>query len=190
MQFHRIKLVVARLVKTQGFAAAIILIFVLALFYRDVVFGGRTFLMETATWGTMPSPSVGPYNYHGVNPGFVAIDAGAIAWDGEPYNRFISQSIKRGDFPLWDPYTGPAGAPLFADGYTAPLQPIQLLFFLAPTRFWPYTVDFQLLLRFFSPASSAIYFRAGLRSVSWEVCRRACASCWARISCFMEIIRR
>ncbi len=175
MQFHRIKLVVARLVKTQGFAAAIILIFVLALFYRDVVFGGRTFLMETATWGTMPSPSVGPYNYHGVNPGFVAIDAGAIAWDGEPYNRFISQSIKRGDFPLWDPYTGPAGAPLFADGYTAPLEPIQLLFFLAPTRFWPYTVDFQLLLRFFLAGFFCYLFSRRLKigfvgSVSAGVC--------------------
>jgi hypothetical protein len=113
-----------------------------------VVFGGRTFLIETAALGTMPDPSSGPYKYQGVSPGFVAIDAGAIAWDGEPFNRFVSESVKRGDFPLWNPYAGLAGAPLYADGYTAPLEPIQLLFFLLPTRFWPYGVDIQLLARF------------------------------------------
>ncbi len=102
--------------------------------------------METAINGTMPN---GPYNYQGVAPGWVATDRGAAAWLNEPYNKFISQSIKKGDFPLWDPYSGLAGAPLFADGQTASLEPIQFIFFLAPLRYWPIAMDLQLLIRFF-----------------------------------------
>jgi hypothetical protein len=117
---------------------------VLLLFYRDVVFGGRTFLMEI---GTMPSGR--PYEYNGVQPGFEALDPAAIAFAGEPFNRFVSQSVRRGDFPLWNPYEGPAGGPLFADGQTAPLEPIQFFFFFAPARLWPYAIDIQLLIRYF-----------------------------------------
>lgn len=132
--------------KRQHLLAAGIFIVALAFFYSDVVFFGRTFLMEsTVSWTTFE----GPYNYQGVQPGFVSEDAGAIAWYGEPYTKFIGDSIKKGDFPLWNPYIGLAGGPIFADGQIAPLEPIQLLFFLVPRRFWAYSVDLQLLIRFF-----------------------------------------
>lgn len=136
-----------RLGRRQSFLATLLLLFVLAFFYRDVVFYGRTFLMETAAPGTMPE--AGPYNYRGIAPGFAANDPGAIAWQIEPFNKFISTSIKRGDFPLWNPYAGLAGSPLLADGHTGPLEPLQFLFFFLPDWLWTLAVDFQLLIRFF-----------------------------------------
>src|SRR5258706_6002862 len=132
--------------RNQHLLAAILLLFVLAIFYRDVVFNGKTFLMETAAPGTMPN--AGPYNYKGVSTGFVVNDSGAIAWAKEPLNRYISKSVKNGDFPLWNPYAGLAGSPLFADGHTGSLEPVQFLFFFIPDWYWPYAVDTQLLLRF------------------------------------------
>jgi hypothetical protein len=134
-------------IRNRYFAAAIVLIIVLVVFYRDIVFEGRTFLMETAAAGTMPN--AGPYKYEGVTPGFVANDPGAIAAQIEPFNRFISRSIKKGDFPLWNPYAGLAGSPLLADGHTGPLEPIQFLFFFFPDHLWPLAIDGQLLVRFF-----------------------------------------
>lgn len=139
---------VVAFLKNRNFHAICILSFFLVIFYRDVVFYGRTFLVETAVLGTMPLPNPGPYRYQGVEPGFVATDLGANAWDMEPVNRFAAQSIKKGDFPLWNPYVGLAGSPLLADGYTGPLEPIQFLFFFIPNRFWPYSIDYQLLIRF------------------------------------------
>ena len=50
---------------------------------------------------------------------------------------------------MWNPYSGLAGAPLFADGHTAPFEPIQFIFFFLPRRLWTYGVDIQLLIRFF-----------------------------------------
>ena len=150
-------------VKYQSLLASAIFIVALSFFYKDVVFFGRTFLIETADAGTMPTPSDGPYNYKGVKPGFVARDTGAIAWLLEPFNRFISESIKKGDFPLWNPYSGLAGSPLFADGQTAPFEPIQFLFFFTPERFWAYAVDLQLLIRFLISGFFCYLFARRLR---------------------------
>src|SRR5688572_16904497 len=83
----------------QNFAAAFIILLFLVIFYGDVVFNGRTFLMETAAEGTMPGK--GPYKYDGTQPGFVANDPSALSLFGEPINRFVAKSIKRGNLPLW-----------------------------------------------------------------------------------------
>ena len=145
----------------EHLGAILVLVILLAIFYRDVIFEGKTFLMETAAPGTMPN--AGPYNYDGTQPGFVANDPGAIAWQQEPFNRFISKSIKRGDFPLWNPYAGLAGTPLLADGQTGPLEPIQFLFFFIPVRFWPLSIDLQLLIRFFIAGFGCYLFARRLR---------------------------
>lgn len=131
----------------QNILAIILFILLLGLIYRDVVFGGQTFLMENAALGTMGIS--GPYKYEGRQPGFVANDPSALALISETSSRFLSNSIRKGDFPLWNPYGGLAGVPFLADGQAGPLEPIQLLFSLVPRRFWPYAVDWQLLLRFF-----------------------------------------
>lgn len=135
------------MINNKHLQAAAVLIVFLVVFYQDVVFYNRTFLIETAAQGTMPD--AGPYQYRGIAPAFVANDPGAIAWQIEPFNRFISKSVKNGDFPLWNPYAGLAGNPLLADGHTGPLEPLQFLFFFFPARFWPYAIDLQLLIRFF-----------------------------------------
>jgi hypothetical protein len=141
------KSLVDRFKGKQHYLSGTILVVILGLFYRDIILEGRTFLMETAARGTMPQ--AGPYNYKGVSPGFVANDPGAIASQTEPFNRFISASLKQGDFPLWNPYAGLAGSPLLADGHTGPLEPLQFLFFFLPNKLWPLSIDFQLLIRFF-----------------------------------------
>jgi hypothetical protein len=155
--------VIARMGKNQHLFSAILLAVILGLFYRDILFQGRTFLIETAAPGTMPH--AGPYNYTGVSPGFVANDTGAIAWQIEPFNRFISRSIKTGDFPLWNPYAGLAGSPLLADGHTGPLEPLQFLFFFVPDSLWTWATDLQLLLRFWIAGFTCYLFarRQGIR---------------------------
>src|SRR5215216_7289169 len=114
------------LLTKKNLLAGVILILILVAFYRDIVFEGRTFLMETAAAGTMPGG--GPYKYEGTRPGFVANDPGAIALYGEPLNKFLSTSIKKGTIPLWNPYAGLAGSPLLADGQAGLFEPIQFLF--------------------------------------------------------------
>ena len=148
--------------RNQNLLAIVILAMLLGLIYRDVIFYGRTFLMETAAYGTMGFS--GPYKYKGEQPGFVANDPAAMALFSEPMNRFFSNSIKKGDFPLWNPYAGLAGAPFLADGQTGPLEPIQFLFSLGPRRYWPFLVDWQLLLRFFIAGYASYLFarRQGL----------------------------
>lgn len=130
------------------FAAAIILIGALSFIYRDVVFEGKTFLMLNGTAATLPGENV--YGYDNPRPQFYPVsDPGAIAWQIEPFNRFFSIELKNGEFPLWNPHAGLAGRPLFVDGHTALFEPIQLLFAFLPDQWWPWAVDFQLLLRYF-----------------------------------------
>src|SRR5690349_19565237 len=74
--------------RNENLLAAFLLICTLAFFYRDVVFGGRTFLLEGTERGTMPLPAVGPYGYEGPTFGFVW-DASAIANAVEPWDKFI-----------------------------------------------------------------------------------------------------
>lgn|GEM_PF-2394379 len=133
--------------QNQNLLAALLLALIIIIFYRDVVFNGRTFLIETGAPGTLPSS--GFYKYGASWQGLVAIDPGSTAWVNEPYNKFASISIKNGDFPLWNPYAGLAGSPFLADGQTGPLEPLQFLFFFVPDKYWPYSIDLQLLLRFF-----------------------------------------
>lgn len=149
----------------QHLLAAILLLLILVIFYRDVVFNGRTFLMETAAEGTMPSK--GPYKYAGATPGFVVNDPSALSLQIEPFNRFLSTSIKKGEFPLWNPYAGLAGNPLMADGQTGPFEPIQFLFFFVPDRFWTYAVDWQLLVRYFLAGFFCYLFARRLNVGFW-----------------------
>src|SRR5690349_12426100 len=111
--------------------AAILIVAALLIFYRDVVFGGHTFLMENTTAGTMPEN--GPFNYSGKLPEAgesitpPVIDPGAIAWEGEAYNRRAGQIVRNGEIPLWNKNAG-MGEVLMADGATGSLEPLQFLF--------------------------------------------------------------
>jgi hypothetical protein len=111
--------------------AAIFLIVVLMLFYRDVVFGGRTFLTQSASSSE--------------NTSFA--DPGAIAWQLEPYNYRASNLVKAGYLPLWNPSAG-LGSPFMADGNSAAVEPLTFLFYLLPESEWPTAMDAQVLIRF------------------------------------------
>jgi hypothetical protein len=130
--------------------AAVVLALCLTLFYRDIVFGGRTFLQLGFAPGTMPiSAGGGAYNYPG-DPKDLNVplaDPGAIAWVGEPSQRLGTKLFATNDSALWNPHVG-LGDVFLADGYSAPYEPLQILSSLAPERYWPLAVDMQVLVRF------------------------------------------
>ena len=132
--------------------AALLLGLVLALFYRDVVFGGRSFLMQNSMPGTMPwSSGGGAYGYPGERnyPRLPAIDRGGIAWVNEPSLYWMPRIFRSGEIPLWDPHTG-LGQPHLASGQAGVFEPIQFIFyFICPESLWTYGIDAQLLLRFY-----------------------------------------
>ena len=111
--------------------AAIFLTVVLMLFYRDVVFGGRTFVTQSAS--RLEDTSFA--------------DPGAIAWVLEPYNYRASNLVKAGYLPLWNPSAG-LGSPFMADGNSAAVEPLTFLFYLLPESEWATAMDAQVLIRF------------------------------------------
>lgn len=131
---------------SQTLWAAIILAGLLALFYRDVVFMGRTFLMGPLVPGVT---SDGPYGYEAAQTADIIIgDGGAIGWAMEPWSFYINQLFQRGELPLWNPHQG-IGTPLLGSVQPAPFDPLLLIVHLAPQSLWPVAVDLHLLLRYF-----------------------------------------
>ena len=88
-------------VKSTNFWAGLTLLFCSFLFFYDI-FDGRYLLTER---------DLGPY--------FI------------PPRFFWVESIKNGDFPLWNPYQF-SGHPFFANPQHAILYPLNGLFFLPP----------------------------------------------------------
>ncbi|HQO20946.1 MAG TPA: hypothetical protein PLA03_11375 [Acidobacteriota bacterium] len=74
-----------------------------------------------------------------------------------PNDVLFSTSLRKGVFPLWNPYYG-CGAPTFDDGQFRPLNPFKLLFFIYPD-YWTYCISLFLLL-----ASGALFFNFWLKS--------------------------
>jgi hypothetical protein len=144
--------ILARIAKQEHILAAIVMIIALALLYRDVVFANRTFLMQNTVFGTMPlSNGAGPYGYpSGISTfgEYPVIDGGAAPWQLDPYNRRAGKILLSGELPLWNPYAG-LGEPLMVDGNSAALEPIQVMFYFLPERYWAAGMDMQALLRYF-----------------------------------------
>jgi len=59
----------------------------------------------------------------------------AIYWADSLY---FAHNLKRGQFPLWDPYTG-GGVPTIDNGQSRPFNPFRLPFYLFPTT-WVYSL--------------------------------------------------
>ncbi len=134
------------LLRNQTLLAALILTAVLGVFYHDVIFEGRTFLMESIVSGVTRT---GPYNYTGGDDVDTLVgDGGAIGWAMEPWSFLINQLYKQGELPLWNPHQG-LGTPLLGSAQPAPFDPLLLIVHLAPTALWPVAVDLHLLLRYF-----------------------------------------
>ncbi|MCY3024380.1 MAG: hypothetical protein NTW87_35850, partial [Planctomycetota bacterium] len=137
-----------RLVANRHLQAALILAGVLVVFYRDVVFRGKTFLTENSAAGTMAG--AGPYGY--AQPPIAwyrvgAVDRSANGWIHEPSVYRLGHALRGGEMPLWDPHTG-LGQPWLVAGQTGACEPIQAAFSLVPQSGWHYATDAQLLLRF------------------------------------------
>ncbi|HLU99880.1 MAG TPA: YfhO family protein [Acidobacteriota bacterium] len=73
-------------------------------------------------------------------------DAGAVVWALQPWNHFISERLKTGELPLWNPYQG-AGVPLAANFQSGVFSPLQWPFFLfSNTGYWDWLYVMRLLL--------------------------------------------
>src|SRR5690348_635171 len=82
--------------------AAILMIVVLSIFYRDIVFGGHTFLLLNAASGTLPTSMGSAYGYPGTKSQLPVLDP-VNAWLSEPYQRRIGKILANGEVPLWNP---------------------------------------------------------------------------------------
>jgi hypothetical protein len=138
------------LVRYEHVLAALLLGVVLSLFYRDIVFGARTFIPSVTVAGTMPiSDGAIPYGYPpDQKTGVFLADPGSIAWKNDPYVRRAAEAVREGEFPLWSPNSA-MGELFFADGLTSVLEPIQVLSYLASPEQWPLAYDLQVLLRYY-----------------------------------------
>jgi hypothetical protein len=147
-----IKQALIQFVRSEHVLATCILLIALAVFYRDVVFDGRSFLLQNFASGTMPqSAGAGAFGYPGessANNGLPVKDPGANAWFSEPDSRRTPEIIANGEIPLWNPSAG-LGEPMLADGISAALEPLQVMLVVIPDSFWPLAIDVQVLLRFF-----------------------------------------
>jgi hypothetical protein len=143
---------IRNLLRSDHFRAAFALSILLIIFYRDVIFGGKTFLMENTVNGTMSiGQGGGPYNYPSQNNGLApatVTDAGAIAWGYEPSTKLTRDLLWHWTLPLWKNNVG-LGSPLLADGMSDSLEPLMILSYLIPDRWWPWSIDLLVLLRFF-----------------------------------------
>jgi len=97
----KIKRLISKKAKSANFLAGLVFFFSILLFFSDL-FSDRFILSER---------DLGPY--------FI------------PPRFFGVESIKNGDFPLWNPYQF-TGHPFFANPQHALLYPLNLLFFLLP----------------------------------------------------------
>ncbi|MGZ4808389.1 MAG: hypothetical protein ACXV7D_03590, partial [Thermoanaerobaculia bacterium] len=113
-----------------------LLAFIILFTFHDVVFGGKSLL---------PSDNLNPLDERflpqNYGPHFVAErkwtarnldfatnvrDAGASWWQGEPSSEFLKRSLRRFEFPFWDPYIG-AGTPSMSNLVPAYLFPPNLV---------------------------------------------------------------
>lgn len=106
----RIKKLILKRAKSPNFLAALALFFIILLFFSDL-FADRFIFTER---------DLAPY--------FI------------PPRFFAVESIKNGDFPLWNPYQF-TGHPFLANPQHALLYPLNLLFFV-----WPFDLAFNIII--------------------------------------------
>lgn len=119
--------------------------------YRDVVFGGRTFLMPNYMGHTMPLSQGGGSYGHPTTETQSARTVGdpwAVATIREPMQFYSRVTWRAGEIPLWDPHTG-LGQSHIAAGQSAVFDPLQVISYVCPTPLWTYAMDLEVLLRCF-----------------------------------------
>ncbi len=109
--------------------------------YAPVLFGGKTLQAPLYTRSAVvpetPLSGVGrsPFNTFDV-------DLATPAFYEWPLDRFIGQTLRHGELPLWNPHQA-AGTPVVADYSTRVFFPYQMLIDVSPPSLW----DFWFVLR-------------------------------------------
>lgn len=135
----------------EALLAGLACIFVVIAF-PAVIFDGRTFMTG---W---KAPGVD--GFMATPPGFdipddgIRADAGASAWQFDPWAEVTSRAWRHGDIPLWNPDQG-MGTPHAAAFQTAVFDPLLALVNIHPT---PLVWDFSFLLAFCLGAAAMYLF--------------------------------
>lgn len=119
--------------------AALVLVTLVVLAFWEVAVGGRTLMTSIGRPGVSGNdlpPGYGPVDF----ADDVHVDAGASAWQFEPWAEVVHRELAAGQAPLWNPYQG-AGTPLAANMQSAAFDPLLLPVRLHPSpRVWDLTL--------------------------------------------------
>ena len=125
--------------KRKLFIGLAIVCLVIVVGYFEVPFEGGTFSTSAGIPGVEPCSVDSCFGKSASDP---RPDAGASAWQTEPWAHVVHRALSDGELPLWNPYEG-AGTPLAGDPPTAAFDPLLLALHLHPT---PLTQDATLLV--------------------------------------------
>lgn len=113
----------------------------IALFFHDVLFSGKTLSASSLLPGSTPN---GPYGFSGYKPGLpFSFDTAGNAWVNEPNPYIIREVLREGAVPAWNPYEG-MGIPLIGNLNSEVFNPLKLFLNLFPH---PFSQDIFFLLR-------------------------------------------
>ncbi len=114
--------------KPDLFIALGLLILPLLLFW-PVTAGGRTLLPADNLFAVEPFQSAAPqFGANGVPHNKLLDD---LVLENYPWKKFILESLRAGQLPLWNPYLF-AGVPFLAAGQNSALYPFSIIFYLLP----------------------------------------------------------
>ena len=135
----------SQIFRKELFYASIIFIAALLFNFREVIFFKGTFVTGVINPGITNTM---PYEYPYSQPNGRFTDSAALSYFNEPISYWANQVFLRGFFPFWNPNMG-LGMPIFAGLQSAILDPLMALVNFLPISIWPYTMDLQLLIRYF-----------------------------------------
>jgi Bacterial membrane protein YfhO len=122
------------------FLAAVVA--VVLLFYNEVLFSGRTLITSGQAAGVM-GIGRGPYGFDGTQrQDSYRVDAGASAWQMQPWTREVGQAFAAKTLPLWNSHQG-FGAPLLAEPVSGALDPLRFPMWLSSSA-WAWDIYFLL----------------------------------------------
>ena len=113
----------------------------LALFFFDILFLGKTLSTSSLLPGTTPD---GPYEFSGYKPEMpFSFDTSGNAWINDPHPYLINRQLRDGVFPMWNSNEG-LGMPMLGDPGKEILNPLKIFLNLFPS---PLFNDLYFLLR-------------------------------------------
>ncbi len=138
--------------RTRKIGYPAVLLALLAVFFSDIIFSGRTLSTSALLPGATPT---GPYGFGGYAPERpFSYDVGGSGWVNEPAPYLIEKLLREGGFPLWNPREG-LGMPLTGDLNKEIFNPLKVLLNISPS---PLHQDLYYLLRLFLMGLFAFLF--------------------------------